>query len=393
MPQSSFRPFDTCAMLALAAGLAAGITGCSGSGGAADDAGLSTGLNALSDPDRQPSAAAGSEGIASEDPGRNDAVDLLEQARRASLVTVDSGGPGPQANTQKPVMAEERLPVPAGAPIAQESAAPPQALAAEATPPTLEQRRSALAGELAGVLRAQAETSPSPATTLAQMAALEMIEPGIASDLGAADQGWPALSPAERRVLDAWRGMFVDARSKIESPGSDVVGLADAMRTASHNAGSVQPMRIICAALCTRVDGFGVYGELARFGDQYKLLAGRQHRLVVYVEVDRFAARPKSLPDSGGASGFEVSLTQDLSLYHAGKESDLLAWRKPDQQIVDASRNVRRDFFVTQLIELPETLTVGSYRLKVRMTDGVGGATAEAIIPIDVVADASAMRQ
>ncbi len=378
-----------CAAMAAATGLAIASQGCSRSGRAEGDDRLSTGLNALTDPSRQAAASVDSSATEADDAGTRQAADLLEQARRASQVSVDTGGPAPTANSQKPITTDEAF---VASPPLLSEAQPEPVAAAVATPPATqspEDRRRSLASELAGLIRAQGEDARSPAPTVARLAALEMIEPGIS---GESASGGPALTPAERRVLDAWRGMFVDARSKIESPGSDIMGLAEAMRTASENAGSVRPMRITRASLCTRVDGFGVYTELRKFGEQYKFLAGRRQRLVVYAEIEQFASRQRAAIEGGGP-GFEVLLLQDLSLYHAGKDSDLLAWRKPDQEIVDVSRNRRKDFFVTQLIELPETLTVGSYRLKVRLTDRVGGATAESIIPIDVVADASAVRQ
>jgi hypothetical protein len=55
---------------------------------------------------------------------------------------------------------------------------------------------------------------------------------------------------------------------------------------------------------------------------------------------------------------------------------------------VDTSRNKRRDFYLINRIELPSTLSIGRYQLKVIMRDLVSGAEAEAIIPIEIVAEA-----
>ena len=59
--------------------------------------------------------------------------------------------------------------------------------------------------------------------------------------------------------------------------------------------------------------------------------------------------------------------------------------------IVDISRRQRRDFYLVADIELPPTLTVGGYQLKVTLVDETTGAEDAALIPIDIVADRSAL--
>ena len=81
----------------------------------------------------------------------------------------------------------------------------------------------------------------------------------------------------------------------------------------------------------------------------------------------------------------EVRLTQELILY---KESDGLAvWRHEPTQIVDVSRNRRRDFYVVQMITLPARLSEGRYRLKVRLTDQHGDSVDETTLRVQIVAD------
>ncbi|MCG8403178.1 MAG: hypothetical protein MJA84_16535, partial [Firmicutes bacterium] len=58
-------------------------------------------------------------------------------------------------------------------------------------------------------------------------------------------------------------------------------------------------------------------------------------------------------------------------------------------RITDVSRNVRRDFFLVQMIELPKRLTLGEFALKVRVTDEHGQTRDETTIPIEIVADQS----
>lgn len=139
------------------------------------------------------------------------------------------------------------------------------------------------------------------------------------------------------------------------------------------------PIRIRTVKLCQRVRGFGVYDEI----DAATLLAGREHKMIAYVELGEYRALPGAGPDGQ----YEVKLSQEVELYN---EADGLAvWRLDPVQIIDHCRNRRRDFFVVQLIKLPPRLNVGKYVLKIRVTDQHGGSVDETTLPIAVVADAA----
>lgn len=243
--------------------------------------------------------------------------------------------------------------------------------------PTIDQQVARLSAELAARLAEKADTDERPIGALLALSSLEFAGPGLSRDA----QPNSRLTPAEADALHAWADGVRQAASEI-SAGATGDEAAEVIRRALAGAldraaagGSVGIAR---AALCTKVDGFGRYTEFPG----RSVLAGRKQRAIVYVELDRFGHRPASGPD--GEAGFSVELTQDLSLYH---EADgLLAWRKGEQEISDFSRNRRRDFFVVQMIDLPETLTIGKYALKVRVRDRATGAEAEASLPIEVVA-------
>jgi hypothetical protein len=144
---------------------------------------------------------------------------------------------------------------------------------------------------------------------------------------------------------------------------------------ASRPVPGAEPIGIRTVQLCKRVRGYGVYDPL----DGRALLAGRENKMVVYVEVDHF----KTVKNSQGQ--FEVKLGQSMSLYN---EADgLEVWRKPEVEITDESRNARRDFFVVQLIALPANLSVGKYLLKIRIADRHAGCLDEMSVPVRVVAD------
>lgn len=224
------------------------------------------------------------------------------------------------------------------------------------------------------------------------------------AEIGALEK---TLTPQEREFFGAWKSLQNAVANGTGSP-ADIATMKRAASQFADAARGWAELRLPRVALCTRVEGFGMYHELRRApssavasanaasmgstaGDAYTFLAGRRNKFIVYCEVDGFASRPSA---TSGKSGYDVELTQDLTLFASGSGRDVVAWRKADQRVRDFSRNQRRDFYLVQIVELPETLSVGGYTLKVRIKDNAStdGAEAEAVIPIDIVADASAMR-
>ncbi|HVZ94828.1 MAG TPA: hypothetical protein VG797_09995 [Phycisphaerales bacterium] len=338
---------------------------------------------------------------------RDEDAQKLAQMKEALDATAREGAGANAVGLKPPPLLSKRGAIPAGAngaikkddgeKVAPESGAetkaPTEVLKRDdVAGPTLEEQRRRLAGELGAVLRSEAAKSGSPTAAMTRLAALDIIEPGTA--MGAGAGGKPELSSREAEFMSAWGALCADAGSSLAGGGAGggTEPVKRAVISAAERFESSLGLSIAHSALCSRVETFGVYDELHTVGGTYKFIAGRKNRAVVYIELDRFASRRGS---RDGVDGWRVELVQDLSLYayRSGDVSDMLAWRKADQPVSDFSRNRRRDFFVVQMIELPETLTVGSYRLKVTVRDRVEGMTAEAIIPIDVVVDGSAVKR
>ncbi len=137
----------------------------------------------------------------------------------------------------------------------------------------------------------------------------------------------------------------------------------------------IQPLYIRRIALCRRVQGYGVYETMPA-----EILAGREHAMVVYAEIENFQIARRG-------DMHEVALTQQIELFTS--EGDEPVWQQPIQRITDQSRNRRRDFFTVQLVRLPGTLGVGNYSLRVRVTDLNGKTFHAATVPIRIVADRS----
>ncbi|MFG0257844.1 MAG: hypothetical protein ACF8GE_08090 [Phycisphaerales bacterium JB043] len=246
---------------------------------------------------------------------------------------------------------------------------------------TEEEQRAQLIEELASMLRQDSRTSATPAESLTQLAALELLEPGILTD---STLSAPSLTQRETEIVTAFRDMLRATAEGTRSSAGDVSHISNTVHNASDELAKGDPLAIVTAALCSRVEGFGRYTELPQ-----RLLAGRAHPAIVYVELENFASRTGS--DVRGNSAHIVEITQELSLYHDA--DGLLAWKQPQQLVTDTSRSKRSDFFLVQRIDLPQTLTVGIYRLKVTIKDQVSGHAAEIILPLEVVADANLIRK
>lgn len=126
-------------------------------------------------------------------------------------------------------------------------------------------------------------------------------------------------------------------------------------------------------ALCTKVDGFGIYKVI----DPPRFVAGREHPAIVYCEIANFASQ---LNDQ---KLWETRLVQEAVLY---TETGLPVWQDSSKTITDVCRNRRHDFFMVKMIKLPSSLTIGRYLLKVTITDQQASRVAEATVPIQIVA-------
>jgi hypothetical protein len=262
---------------------------------------------------------------------------------------------------------------PAGSADEQPHAQEPQSPAA---------RVDALYAELDKALGQELEATSEPfrtAVALIAVAAAQGRDPLEAIGPGTAAGG--KLSPAERESAEAVAQLL----GTLLSPGESAEGergavLQELAARLTQNVG----LRIPRAELCTRVRGFGKYEPFGKTD----FLAGRPVRALVYAELDGFEHRPVDTERLGGLvpeDQWSVEVSEELQLYHVA--DGRLAWRRPAEKVVETSRNRQRDFYLLAEIQLPPTLTVGSYELKVIIRDDVSGAVAEKVIPIGVVAD------
>lgn len=237
----------------------------------------------------------------------------------------------------------------------------------------------ALYAQLDEALGQEVETTSEPfrtAVAVIAMAAAQGRDPLEA--IGPETRVGAALSPEERERAAVVAELLASVFS------TDADGMS-ALQGLSERLSKTVGLQIPKALLCTEVRGFGRYSEFP----QTNFLAGRRVRALLYVEVDGFAHRKMNGVEFGGLEVEEpwaIDVTQTLELYHSGA-GEILAWKRPEEIVVETSRNKQRDFYLLTDFELPETLTVGSYQLKVIIKDRVAKSRAEVLVPIGIVAD------
>lgn len=376
------------------AGLALGA--CSGGGkGPSSNQPVSTGLNTLLDGSEGPAGAPVTAAETADETERR--LALMEQALANSRISIDGAMDSPAQRPQPrpqlpdpPVLDHE--PIFDQIEIAAAEPAPPPT-------PTEAERLASATSEISALLIGRADRAHTPAPDLLALAALEYAvltasgsgTPSAAGELVLPPQALRSesrLTPRERDALTAWR-TFLGASREAAERGVDPATLEGPARAFAESLRAWGSLSVPVVALCARVDGFGAYTELPRRGGGHRFLAGSGQKMIVYTEVDHFAHTSTSHDETWG---HEVRLTQRLDLFHAAGSADTLVWKRDEQPINDFSRHKRRDFFVVQVVELPPTLGVGSYRLKVTMTDKATGAVAETLVPFEVVAHTSALR-
>jgi hypothetical protein len=149
------------------------------------------------------------------------------------------------------------------------------------------------------------------------------------------------------------------------------------------------------ALLAARVTGFGKYVPLATRPStgNFVFQSARSNRAIVYIEIENFGYRAvkEGDPDKMSGDQWAVDLTTEMQLLDAF--DGMLQMKEAERSVIETGRNKRKDFYLVQEIELPPTLTIGSYNLKIVLRDKSGAEPirTETIIPIQIVADLTAV--
>lgn len=262
-------------------------------------------------------------------------------------------------------------------------------------------------------MRASGDDAGAAALELVALSMLERGGSGGAGDLSAVSSD---LAPAHRRTLETIRALLKDLQSGNNGLTSlDAQRVASVLREHADKLNEQRPLKVARAALCTGVDGYGKFREFP--GNTF--LAGRAQTVIVYVEVENFGQRAagperpdglkvsppnererekKRADEKAGTKGKSktpaappidesvIELTESIAIHT--EADDLVVWRADDATIRDSARARRDDYYLVQRITLPARLTLGKYSIKVSVRDAATGSTDEAVIPIEIVADA-----
>jgi hypothetical protein len=332
--------------------------------------------------------------VAAAEPAPAGPVLHAESALAEALREQTIAPPSEPAQAQKPVaVAPPAEDFPSEAPVAVNARVPDVTSTSPVAPARtgpierpLQERVQETTLILVDLLRQHSMSTDTPMRTFLSLAAMEALWPGALQRIitpESLDGG--GLTPDQTTAVETFRDLVVAARALGDPGGNETERLI----AAAEKLMDSRPMRVRTAALCARVTGFGQYIPLSTT----RFLHGRNHPVIIYTEVAPFAYREATSAEATRAGGgsastseyWAVELSQEVQIYH--DVDGLLVWSRPEEVVVEVSRNRRRDFFVVNEIILPRTLSVGRYRMKVVMRDRTSGAMDEAVIPIEVVAD------
>lgn len=231
--------------------------------------------------------------------------------------------------------------------------------------------------DLADAILAHMPFSLAPVDDALALVGLESLVPGvseaaIASGTLSADERTYVQSAL--RLSDAVRAVDVDPDAPVTTAQQVAMDLAE-----------TRPIAITRASLCTRVDG---YGQFTTFASN-RFVAGKRQRVIVYVEVDRLGHETMSPASGEMTPRYAVELTQKIEVFHSA--DNVLALATPTLTDRRVGRNRFRDYYVVTAVDLPETLSIGEYQIKVTMRDAADDGMAQVMIPLTIVANASAL--
>lgn len=241
--------------------------------------------------------------------------------------------------------------------------------------------REALAAELGRALRAGAVNGTPAYRDGVGLLALDLVEPGsVNTEIAGYAQ---TLAPTELASFESLRSLFkAISTAGVSTNGSPANGweagyLTRAIEDHLASVSAGETIAIRSSTLCTSVDGFGRYTPYP----STTFFQGRATPAIVYVALDH-VTQTQLGSDKGGEWG--IDLVQSAKVYH--DKDNLVVTDLGEQVVRDTSRDRRRDFCVARRIDLPK-LSLGRYNLKVTVRDQISGASAEATIPIQIVAD------
>ncbi|MEE3001157.1 MAG: hypothetical protein VX908_00520 [Planctomycetota bacterium] len=179
------------------------------------------------------------------------------------------------------------------------------------------------------------------------------------------------LSTEDRQLLETMQTWFADVGENLGNGDDPWMVMAAASDSLQKQLNRKPELKLPSVALCTRVGGFGDYDEWGnRTGNEtYTFIAHAGQPVIIYAEMDGVSSR---LDDR---SLWETITSQHLVIY--SDRDGMPLWEEQWQTASDRSRVRRKNYFTTQVVELPPALSAGNYHLRLRVRDEKSGAEAE----------------
>jgi len=214
----------------------------------------------------------------------------------------------------------------------------------------------------------EAETSAATTTSavrrdVRQQVALRMLYL-ISDEPQMAQQAIPGLNSAEQEF---WTALFWGLSEQLSEQSSDdpdarrEESLAQ-LRIAVHHLQRASRLRIRNASFCNRIHSFGNYDEFP----STSFTAGQ--RILVYAEMKNFKSEPT-------VDGFYRSAMKSTIEIIRTNPAHVIIDRNDFPTTEDFCRTMRTDYFHSYPVDLPSTLSPGSYILKLIVTDDISGKT------------------
>jgi hypothetical protein len=225
--------------------------------------------------------------------------------------------------------------------------------------------------QLSRSLSADLATGTNGLRPLLGKTALSAIDP----EHSVTDDDLRGLTDGEKKLVLLYRDMFTELGRALSRTGSrrdDLQALSAQQDRLSRKIEDCRLLAISKLALCRRVAGFGKYEKY--LGSEFP--AGSLPLILVYAEV----AHAKPLSQTDGR--FLITVTVEMTLLDDATGGEI--WRQDPAPLTDECASQRSDFHIAQDLRLPNTVSPGKYRLRVKITDQSNGAVAVASVPLTI---------
>jgi hypothetical protein len=185
------------------------------------------------------------------------------------------------------------------------------------------------------------------------------------------------LSAEDRLVVEDYRVLFTQLGERLGQGDreADRAALISSATLLSEMLDARKSVSVARAVLCSQIGGFGKFIPFTN--NEFRPSAAP--RILVYTELANF----KSILQADGQHA--VKLVQELILSRAGSGEVGQIWVEQPALVSDLSRTPRRDFFLVQLLRIPENLEPGDYTLTVKVSDLADGTSAVSVVPLRIL--------